>query len=216
MERLEASMSDQRLSEARSNRIVRVPRVLALLVTTLLVACGDTASLDESLGVVEQAAISVPPASLTIALPDNMVPQAVPILATRTLVLKDRVAVRTKGGGYGTVVSTGTNRTDLGVEAKTGAVFSKPAVAINHRVRVEGFVKSAGSVTLGQGAVVTGGVQASTPLGPLRSSTFQTAVPPRTFGSHDVQPDKTLVLAPGGYANLSVKGRATVHLRAGS
>jgi cysteinyl-tRNA synthetase len=92
MDRLEASMSDQRLSEARSNRIVRVPRVLALLVTTLLVACGDTASLDESLGVVEQAAISVPPASLTIALPDNMVDDGTAAWVEQ--MIQDRAAAR--------------------------------------------------------------------------------------------------------------------------
>jgi hypothetical protein len=187
-----------------------------MLVALLFAACGDTAVPNESTSVIEQAVVTGPPTSLTIALPSTLVPQAVPILATRTLLIKDRAAIRRKGDGFAPVVSSGTVRTDLGVEAKTGNVLSEPAVRISDRARVEGSVKSAGAVTLGQGVVVTEGVQANTPLGPLRSFTFQTMVPPKTFGNREAQPDTTMSLAPGGYGSLSVKSRATLNLRAGS
>jgi hypothetical protein len=182
----------------------------------LLVACGDTAGSDESTAVIEEAVVTEPPASLTIALPDNLVPQGVPIFATRSLTIKDRVRVHSKWSGYGTVIATGTTQSNIGLDATTGSVISKPAVIVGARTRVEGSLKSSGAVTFGQGALATGTVQANTPLGPLRSSTFPTAVPARAFGNQDVQPDTTVTLAPGGYGFLAVKSRAQVHLSAGA
>ena len=189
-----------------------------LSIAGLLVGCGEDVTTDRGGAVsrTREAVEAAPPTSLTLALPDNMAPQRVPIAATRSLQVRDRAKIKAKLGGYAPIVSTGATETFLGVEAITGNVWSQSSVRLSPRTRVEGFVRTAGSVFPASDAVVTGGLQANTALGTLRNSTWSTNIPPNSGGSIALEPNQSRQLSPTGYGTLSVKSSATLVLTAGT
>jgi hypothetical protein len=135
--------------------------------------------------------------------------------ANATLVLNDRSRVTLGASGFGSLANSGSVQTQLGVEAASGDVLSQAAVELRDRSRINGFVRTAGSLQLGTDALVTGPVFQGTPV--TAQPVFPTlpSIVPGT--THiDIQPDQVQQLSPGAYGNVSVKSRGTLVLSTGT
>lgn len=148
-------------------RSTAVILLATLALSVFAVGCSDTPRATEAVSRTREA-VEATPASLTLSLPDNMAPQRVPVAATHSLQVRDRAIIKAKLGGYAPVVNTGSTETLLGADAISGNVLSEGPVRLSPRTRVEGFVRTAGTLIPAADAVVTGGVQANTALGALR------------------------------------------------
>lgn len=189
---------------------------LALLAALTLQACGaaDEAERIEQVGSVPQTVSG--PASFSIAMPNDMLPQSTAVWASQRLRLADRVLVRSKGDRMGRVVNVGQELTELGVEAKTGNIWAGQDLTLRNRASVEGNAVVAARLTKHHGAVVTGLARENTPLTPLKVSTWEPVLPSQTLGDANLEPGGSRVLPPGGYRQANIKPRATLSLSAGT
>jgi hypothetical protein len=141
--------------------------------------------------------------------------ETAPVFATGSLKLADRVVVLASSGAAGAIVNSGTGATELGVEARTGNVWSGGTVTLRNRARVAGFVKTNATVVRQTDAAVTSGIieraGLTFPAGP-GGVTFPTG----SFSDVNVEPDKTASINPGSFKNVSVKSRALLNLVAGT
>jgi hypothetical protein len=139
-----------------------------------------------------------------------------PLFATNSLHLADRVTVTNPRGQPSDVVNSGTQTTHLGVDVKTGNVWSKGPVFAAERARVDGCLATGGTLTRQNNVVITGMLSENQTLAlPSLSS----IVPPTpTFGTTNVmvEPNTTRTLAPGAYGNLHVKTGGTLALSNGT
>ncbi len=192
-------------------------RVALAFFALLMVGCSGPADV-ENVGEHSEAltAAKPVPSTLTIALPGNLAPQATPLAATKSLRIADRASILKKSSGYATVVNTGDGPTRLGVDARSGSIWSGGKVTLAPRAMVDGFVKSAKGLQREPGSVVTGTTDAAATLSPLRQSTWQVSFPPNTGGRVDLQPNGQRQLSPGGYASVNAKAGATLTLSSGT
>jgi hypothetical protein len=72
--------------------------------------------------------------------------------------------LRPGGTLYSGIVNLGSSLTTLGNDAKTGDVWSIGSVSLLNRVAVDGFVKTAGTLTRGSNTTITGAIQQGQPL----------------------------------------------------
>lgn len=197
--------------------------VLSSLVVLLIAACGDGEQVvGDASGRVGHfgQALSATTATVTISLPGGLQPAAVALAASGQLKIADRAKIEAgdrdlAGTAFGTVVSTGASSTLLGVSAIVGDVWSKPSVNLAQGARVEGDARSAGAITLGAGALVTGVTQAQQSLGPLKSRSFKVNLP-ASGSSVSVEPGQTKTLSPGSYAGALIKTSATLKVTGGA
>jgi hypothetical protein len=153
--------------------------------------------------------------TFTIQLPNTAGLANVGAAASNTLLVADRAQTTSPTTGFVTLVNTGTVQTEVGTDTKLGNIVSKSPIVIRDRSRVTGDVQSAGTVSLVNGATVSGVVRQNTPITPLQTFSWTVTFP--TPGSAvNLEPDQSLVLAPGSYGDVTVKSRATLRLSPGT
>jgi hypothetical protein len=158
----------------------------------------------------------VGPQQLTIQLPDGAGLPGVALAASNSLRITDRVSMTSPDTGFVTAVNTGTVQTDVGTDTKLGNIISQSPVVIRDRSAVAGFVRSAGKVSLINGATIAGADVQNTPITPLQTFTWTVTIPPST-GDIDLEPDQTRApLSPGSYGNVALKSRTALSLLPGT
>ena len=153
--------------------------------------------------------------AFTIQLPNTAGLANVGAAASNTLLVADRAQTTSPTTGFVTLVNTGTVQTEVGTDTKLGNIISKSPIVIRDRSRVTGDVQSAGTVSLVNGATVSGGVRQNTPITPLQTFSW-TVTFPTPGPAVNLEPDQSRVLAPGSYGDVSVKSRATLRLSPGT
>lgn len=134
------------------------------------------------------------------------------LLASGSAVVADRATLKS-GGAYAALFNFGTALTRVGVEAHAGSVISQASIDLRDRASVHGFARTAGGVLFGTGASVTGTVEQQ--VNPGLPSIPWPALTPAGSTSVTVEPNAVRTLAPGAYADVSVKSRGRLTLAAG-
>ena len=90
-------------------------------------------------------------------------------------------------------------------------MISRGPVTINDRAFIDGAVRSGGAVTRSPngGSTVTGGVFLNQSLTFPPPLTVVNDMPGTNNGNIDIQPDRTLAVAPGAYNLLNIASRST-------
>jgi hypothetical protein len=153
--------------------------------------------------------------TVTVTLPPGGSVETTPIAANGTLILKDRSSVKSTAGAFLPLQNLGSTSTDIGVGTTTAALTSKASVLLRNNARVQGNLKTAGTLTKQSGATVTGTTtqRATLPAPVTKTWTVplaSTPSAPRTVPDHG-----SLTLAPGSYGKLAVLSFATVTLSSG-
>jgi hypothetical protein len=120
-----------------------------------------------------------------------------------------------RGSGYlGSIFSSGTVDTNIGVSARVGDVRSVAPVWLRNYSTADGFVRTPGTLSLQQGAVVSAGVLNAS----VRTKTFSWVVgfPQGTLPDVILQPSQSLDRVPGNYASVIVPSGATLTLHSGT
>lgn len=153
--------------------------------------------------------------TFTIQLPNAVGLANVAVAATDTLRVADRASMVSPSTGFVTMTNTGTVQTEVGTDTKLGNIASQSPIVIRDRSKVSGDVQSAGTVTLVNGATVSGVIKQNTPITPVQTFSWTVTFP--TPGANvTLEPDQNLVLAPGSYGDVSVKSRSTLRLSPGT
>jgi hypothetical protein len=134
------------------------------------------------------------------------------LLASGSAVVADRATLKS-GAAYAALFNFGTELTRVGVEAHAGSVISQASIDLRDRASVHGFARTAGTVLFGTGASVTGTVQQQ--VNPGLPSIPWPALTPAGSAPVTVEPGAARTLAPGAYADVSVKSRGRLTLAAG-
>jgi hypothetical protein len=132
--------------------------------------------------------------------------------AGQSFIVEARGAVLNGAGVPGAVLNGGGGVTQVGNDARSGAVTSVGPVSILARATVTGDVTSASSITREAGATVTGALRPFTPV-TLPALPTLPAFPAPTAGSFTIN-SGTQTRAPGSYASAAVNG-GTLVLSAG-
>lgn len=157
------------------------------------------------------------PKTFTIPLPPQVPLQAVAAGANDTLLLGDRTIIKKPSGEFATIANLGSAQTNLGTDTRTGNVWSVGKVVLRDRARVDGFVRSQGTVTVPPTAsVVPGPISANTPFSPLDSTSWTVTFPSPSGGDVFLQPNTTRTLQPGSYGAVTVQPSAKLTLVAGT
>lgn len=200
--------------------VARVWVAVAMLLGLLMFACGSPEERrgEEMTGVVRQAVVGAETKRFSVALPASVFVGDAAAAGSKTVRLADRSRiVLANGSSLGPVFNSGLvtgGTTELGVEARSGTIRSKPAVTLRDRARVEGDVQSGGSVTRQNQTVVTGTVSANS--SPAFDRWSWTVNFPAATQNVSVPADGTAAIAPGSFENVTVFSRATLRLRTGT
>jgi hypothetical protein len=137
------------------------------------------------------------------------------ILTKGQFLLRDRAQVQVVSGGPGGVGNAGSTLTEAGNDTRLGDIVSVARVLLRDRVTVQGAIRSASTITLGNGDVISGPIVPSTPvtLPPVPDLTG-VVFPPPTGGNRTF--NTTTTLAPGSYGSVTLNSPARVSLSAGS
>ncbi len=177
---------------------------------------------EPDLAVQTSALSSGPPTiTLTVAVPPGRTADEIGLGATRSLTLGDRsMAGRAAPGPDQTldalITNTGTGTTRIGNDAHVGDILSKGPVTLGDRAGVEGFVRSGGSIGLGNGAYVVGSKLANATFAAPLTRSWSVTLPTQIRPDVALEPDQQGSAAPGRYRKLVVKSRATLTLSAGT
>jgi hypothetical protein len=150
----------------------------------------------------------------------NPAQQGCPVLAdsvlyaAHTLTLRNSVQVSAGLGNTPLLVSAGTAQTSIGIEARVGTIYSLGGVKLLDRAHASGSVTSGGTVQLINGATIAGAKNQNAKLGLEKLTALSIPFPPNQ-GPVMLEPDQKRTLAPGSYAAVSVKSRATLTLKSG-
>lgn len=148
--------------------------------------------------------------------PECVSPRAACVHATETLSIRDRAQVLPGTEPVAALINNGTSATEIGVDASVRDVLSIGNIALRDRARVEGVAQSAGTVTLGNGVVVTGGVTPGADLNlPAAPDLSGVTFPPPSGGNIVLFPSQTASRAPGSYGQVTLFSSAQLTLTAG-
>lgn len=160
---------------------------------------------------------------LTLQFPAGKSSSDFALIATSSLVLNDRVKVRTSAGAPAGVWSSGTSTTEVGASASTGDVYSKGSAWLRSYAAVTGPLFTEGTYTYQDGASVSGGVHEHATLTPYSLSKLSVAFPTTMTGATpSLEPDQVVPpstqppLSAGRYGDVVIKSRATLRLKTGS
>lgn len=115
--------------------------------------------------------------------------------------------------GFALVANSGTTLTRVGVQAQVGALQSESSVDLRDNAVVNGSLLTHGTLTRGQGTTVTGPIQQGVATGLLglpQIAAFNVGT-----GNVTLEPNQQRSLSPGAYADVLVKGTATLTLSPG-
>ncbi len=114
-------------------------------------------------------------------------------------------------------IATSVGAVELGVEAKTGDIYSIGAVTLRNNARVDGTVRALGQVTVGSGATITGTTVTTPDLKPLAVRRWVVTIPATFSSGRTVDADQTAALGPpGAYGDVLVNSRGTLTLSSGT
>lgn len=134
------------------------------------------------------------------------------VMATQSLVLRDRVQVL-DGAGVPTSVSSA-GCVSVGVQAQVGNIDSAGGVRLQDRAHVFGHITTAGTLSKQNLATIDGPVvEHGSPILGATPSVPSVGALPSTWSS--VEPDQTVTLAAGTHDNVRVSSRATLRLAPG-
>jgi len=139
-------------------------------------------------------------------------PTALPtvLYASNRLTLGDRVVYDPSA----LAASSGSATTSVGVEAQIGNLRSVGPVSLKDRARAFGSVLSAGAITLGNGASISGTTTANARPDVDTLAAFSVTFP-APGQAVNLEPGTTRSLAPGSYGALVAKADSVVYLDAG-
>lgn len=166
-------------------------------------------------GVAKRVAALTPGPSFTLQLPPQVTSGGSGFTASTALTLGDRVQVKQPtASAFAGIVNLGSGQSSIGIEAKTGDIWSVGPVQLGDRSIVNGFLKTAGTFSPGSNITVTGAIQQSQPLTPPTLATvtvqFQNSASAIAVGN-----DATRTLSPGDYAEVTLGSRSTLALSTG-
>lgn len=147
---------------------------------------------------------------LTLPLPPGT--QITQFVAAAALRLDPRDRVRTDSA----ISQMGTQVLTTGTDCILHSFYSRPSLTLNHRTRVNGLVKTGGTLTLLSGASVGGTVTQNAPFTPVVNYSRQVVFPPGPGSDVLLEPDQTATIPPGRYRHVRVKSRAKLFLTTGS
>ena len=192
----------------------RSGRVWGLLIGSVLIASActgaDSDPADQQLSQVKQN-LDVQ-RTVTILLPRRLFPGAVLLAANQELLVNDRVNV--VAGGMTTIVNMGTAQTNLGVDSRTGDVWSVAPLVLRDRATVAGTAFVSSTVTAAPSAVLANPVQNRDIVSSQDGIEWTVTIPTST-GDASLEPGQTRTLVPGSYGNASIKSSATLTLAPG-
>jgi len=156
-----------------------------------------------------------PGPSFTLQLPPQLTAGGAGLTTSTTLTLGDRVKVKQPTGtAFAGVVNLGGGLSIIGQNNQTGDVWSVGSVQLGNGSVVNGFLKTAGTLSPGSNTTILGVLQQSQPLVAPTLATvtvqFQNGASPFA-----VPNDVTRTLAPGDYAGVSVGSRSILALSTG-
>ena len=156
------------------------------------------------------------PTTVSIILPPGATSQTLALAADGTLLIDDRASVQLPSGAPAEVSNMGSQDTNIGVEARTGGIWSQGRVVLRDRAQVLGFIRTAGTVEQGQQVSVTGSVEQGLSLTPPQIISWQASLPSNALPAVMVPPDTQWpLLEPGSYESATVESRSTLPLRPG-
>ncbi len=136
--------------------------------------------------------------------------------AQGNLVLADRVKVKKQDGSFATIVNAGSAQTNLGTDNQVGDLWSRAAVELRDRAVVNGNARTMSTLRLDANASVTGLITQNGSLLQIPKLSLSVTFPGNNGVNQEAGPPPApaLVLAPGAYPDVSVKG--TLKLRTGT
>jgi hypothetical protein len=138
------------------------------------------------------------------------------IWAQGNLALADRVKIKKQDGTFAPVVNAGSTGTNLGTDGQYGDVWSRAAVEVRDRSKVNGNMRTMSTLKLDAGASVTGTITQNGALLQIPKLTLTVTFPGTNQGNKTVAPGGTLTLAPGAFADVTVNANATLFLSTGT
>jgi hypothetical protein len=137
------------------------------------------------------------------------------LVASNSLTIGAGTTVTAGPSADGAVANLGYARTTIGAGASVGGVFSNANVTLGAAASVNGPLKTAGTLTAGSGATITGLVSTSAPIHPdpklLATVTFTAVAPAVTVANGAIRH-----LDPGDYGATLVGAGGTLSLSAGT
>ncbi len=133
------------------------------------------------------------------------------VQAAGSFTVEDRGVVRTASNAGAAVYNSGTGTTQIGNDARSGAVASVGAVRVLHRATVTGDVRSATSVFRETDANISGAVT----TGPVTLPAIPSLPAFNVPGGAGITVNGTLNLPPGSYASITANSGATLILTGG-
>jgi hypothetical protein len=130
--------------------------------------------------------------------PECVSPRAACIQTTQSLSIRDRAQVNPGTEPVAALINNGTGLTEIGVDATVRDVLSNGNIAIRDRADVIGVAQSEGTISVGNGAVVTGGTTAGANLNlPPPLDLSGVVFPPPSGGNVILFPNQTASRGPG-------------------
>lgn len=163
-----------------------------------------------------QGALSTCDRQFTVSFPAGVSKDAVVLASTASLVIRDGVLLSEPAGGSAAVSNNGGTTLEVGNDARTGSISSVGSVILRDRVRVEGNIRTVGSVTRGSNVVVTGTTTQGAVLTPATTLQWAICFPSSVTEDVILNPDTTRTLPPGSYRTLTVYSRAKLSLTSGT
>ncbi len=149
--------------------------------------------------------------SFSVSLPTGLTPPQVGVHAQSGLRINDR------GRPSGFLVNLGGIETNIGADAVVPSIWSVVNVVLRDRARVEGNVRTSGTVALSSGATVTGSTLTSQDLSQRTTTQWSTTFPSSHQGDRILEPGTPPVtLAPGAYGNVVLKTNTNVSISTGT
>jgi len=136
------------------------------------------------------------------------------IQASESFLVDDRGIVRNSSGGFGAILNSGTGATRLGQDTRTGTIFSKGPVTIQHRAIVSGNVVSGSTILKDSDATVTGSMTTNATVA-LPALPTLPVFPSPSLGGFTVNSGVTQTRPPGSYTAVTVLNGGTLILATG-
>ena len=152
---------------------------------------------------------------LSIPLPPGVPLASIALGANGALRINDRAVTPSPPVAAG-IVNLGATTSNIGADSRVGSVWSVPSVTLRNRARVEGDLRTGGTVIPNADSVVTGRTVEHAVLTPPVKAEWSVAYPDSNSGPVMLEPNTQRTLVPGSYGALSVKAGATLSLSAGT
>jgi hypothetical protein len=163
-----------------------------------------------------RSALSSCDRQFTVSFPAGVTRDSVVLASTGSLTVRDGVLLNEPAGGSAAVSNNGATILEVGADARTGAISSVGSVVLRDRARVQGNIRTSGTVTRGSGVVVTGTTAQHAVLTPPTTFQWSICFPASATDDVNLEPDAIRTLVPGSYRNLVVKSRAKLSLTSGT